>query len=105
MAVSDICGRMTVMFRHLAYLVQVLRLALFMLIGARIGGLPTASSHSMVEAAEMQFHGAMVGAFVGLTIELVVRLFWPIRDLQSMQFNRRTLVIVSAVTLFWIGVI
>ena len=93
------------MLRQFAYCVQVLRLALLMLLGAGYGGLPGASSHSMAEAVEQQYHGAIIGAFLGLAVELGVRQILPVRDIQSMQINLRNLLIASANALFWTGLV
>jgi hypothetical protein len=59
----------------------------------------------MAESAEQKFHGAIIGAFLGLAVELVVRQILPVRDIQSMQFNLRNLLIASAYALFWTGLI
>jgi hypothetical protein len=98
-------GRMGGMLRQFAYCVQVLRLTLLMLLGAAFGGGPDVSSHSMAEAVERQYHGAIIGAFLGLAVELAVRQILPVRDIQSMQMNLRNLLIASAYALFWTGLV
>jgi hypothetical protein len=98
-------GRMGGMLRRILYLLQVLRLAVLMIIGAGIGSLPSIS-HNYVERVEKQFSGAIVGALCGLAVELVVRQLVPIpQNIPPLRFSLRTLLIATTLVAVMLGLI
>ena len=61
--------------KRLAHVLRVVRLIALMLVGAGVGqAVGMGPSHSRAEFAENQFQGVIVGAFAGLSVELVIRL-------------------------------
>jgi drug/metabolite transporter (DMT)-like permease len=91
-------GRMAGMLRRIHYVRQVLRLSVLMLVGAAVGyALQPVVGHGIAgELEERVFHGAIVGAFCGLAVELFVRLLLPVpqHDIPLLRFSLRTLLIV-----------
>src|SRR3954468_2409634 len=92
-------GRIGGMIRRILYALQTLRLIAFMIAGADVGrvvGLG-AHNHSFEESVSERFRGAIIGAFCGLAVELVVRQLLPIpqRDIQPPRFSLRTLLIAT----------
>src|SRR5262245_18765419 len=84
---------------------QTLRLAALMLLGAAFGAGPAVWTDSYAAMVERQFHGVMVGMFVGLLVEVVLREILPVRDVRWVEFNRRTVAIVFGYAAIWVGVI